>query len=214
MDPSNFLSEKQRVASLYSVLTSLVKLWENVSIKGLGSATTRNCPSDENRTDRTAPMLPFRTETGVERLRRSHTLQKLTLTGQGKRKLTISYSSRFLSPPLLSSASTSSAKSDMSPSSAIYPQLITSSFDVEEIKSSIWDCGSEKAPDLDANYNHYERFGGSRSRSFEMNNGLGDIGNWESSRMLVQVRTIIKFENGGTNLDRYKSHIYLSLNVT
>ncbi|KAL4566565.1 hypothetical protein LXL04_030683 [Taraxacum kok-saghyz] len=24
--------------------------------------------------------------------------------------------------------------------------------------------------------------------------------------MLVQVRTIIKFENGGTNLDRYKSH--------
>ncbi|KAL4581148.1 hypothetical protein LXL04_017357 [Taraxacum kok-saghyz] len=25
-------------------------------------------------------------------------------------------------------------------------------------------------------------------------------------QMLVQVRTIIKFENGGTNLDRYKSH--------
>ncbi|KAL4587065.1 hypothetical protein LXL04_011715 [Taraxacum kok-saghyz] len=29
-----------------------------------------------------------------------------------------------------------------------------------------------------ANCNHYERFGGSRSRFFERNNGLGDIGNW------------------------------------
>ncbi|KAL4587522.1 hypothetical protein LXL04_000393 [Taraxacum kok-saghyz] len=28
-----------------------------------------------------------------------------------------------------------------------------------------------------------------------------------SQRMLVQVRTIIKFENGGTNLARYKSHL-------
>ncbi|KAL4588903.1 hypothetical protein LXL04_001801 [Taraxacum kok-saghyz] len=27
------------------------------------------------------------------------------------------------------------------------------------------------------------------------------------NHMLVQARTIIKFENGGTNLDRYKSHI-------
>ncbi|KAL4561010.1 hypothetical protein LXL04_033170 [Taraxacum kok-saghyz] len=34
----------------------------------------------------------------------------------------------------------------------------------------------------DVNYNHYERFGGSRSRFFENNNGLGDIGNWGSSR--------------------------------
>ncbi|KAL4585952.1 hypothetical protein LXL04_010579 [Taraxacum kok-saghyz] len=30
-----------------------------------------------------------------------------------------------------------------------------------------------------------------------------------SKQMLVQVRTIIKFENGGTNLDRYKSHAKL-----
>ncbi|KAL4569247.1 hypothetical protein LXL04_024883 [Taraxacum kok-saghyz] len=35
-----------------------------------------------------------------------------------------------------------------------------------------------------ANFNHYKRFGGSRSRFFERNNGLGDIGNWESSRWL------------------------------
>ncbi|KAL4562477.1 hypothetical protein LXL04_034683 [Taraxacum kok-saghyz] len=31
-------------------------------------------------------------------------------------------------------------------------------------------------------------------------------GEVEGRDMLVQVRTIIKFENGGTNLDRYKSH--------
>ncbi|KAL4587855.1 hypothetical protein LXL04_000729 [Taraxacum kok-saghyz] len=39
----------------------------------------------------------------------------------------------------------------------------------------------------------FERFLAPRSRFFE--------------KMLVQVRTIIKFENGGTNLDRYKSHL-------
>ncbi|KAL4578827.1 hypothetical protein LXL04_014958 [Taraxacum kok-saghyz] len=33
-----------------------------------------------------------------------------------------------------------------------------------------------------ANFNNNERFGGSRSRFFERNNGLGDIGNWGSSR--------------------------------
>ncbi|KAL4565631.1 hypothetical protein LXL04_029734 [Taraxacum kok-saghyz] len=33
------------------------------------------------------------------------------------------------------------------------------------------------------NYNGYERFGGSQSRFFERNNGLGDIGNSESSRI-------------------------------
>ncbi|KAL4568135.1 hypothetical protein LXL04_023737 [Taraxacum kok-saghyz] len=43
----------------------------------------------------------------------------------------------------------------------------------------------------------FERFLALRSRFFEKVNGL---------RMLVQVRTIIKFENGGTNLERYKSH--------
>ncbi|KAL4562373.1 hypothetical protein LXL04_034575 [Taraxacum kok-saghyz] len=35
---------------------------------------------------------------------------------------------------------------------------------------------------LKANFNYYERFGESRSRFFERNNGLGDIGNWGSSR--------------------------------
>ncbi|KAL4574396.1 hypothetical protein LXL04_021225 [Taraxacum kok-saghyz] len=35
-----------------------------------------------------------------------------------------------------------------------------------------------------ANCNHFKRFGGSRSRFFERNNGLGDIGNWGSSRVL------------------------------
>ncbi|KAL4577930.1 hypothetical protein LXL04_014045 [Taraxacum kok-saghyz] len=33
------------------------------------------------------------------------------------------------------------------------------------------------------NFNYYERFGESRSRFFERNNGLGDIGNWGSSRV-------------------------------
>ncbi|KAL4555820.1 hypothetical protein LXL04_038448 [Taraxacum kok-saghyz] len=39
--------------------------------------------------------------------------------------------------------------------------------------------------------------------------GMGPINNSYGIRrqnMLVQVRTIIKFENRGTNLDRYKSH--------
>ncbi|KAL4584842.1 hypothetical protein LXL04_009452 [Taraxacum kok-saghyz] len=42
-----------------------------------------------------------------------------------------------------------------------------------------------------------ERFLAPRSRFFE--------------KMLVQVRTIIKFENGGTNLDRYKSHMLVQV---
>ncbi|KAL4555700.1 hypothetical protein LXL04_038328 [Taraxacum kok-saghyz] len=35
-----------------------------------------------------------------------------------------------------------------------------------------------------ANCTHFKRFGGSRSRFFERNNGLGDIGNWGSSRTI------------------------------
>ncbi|KAL4562986.1 hypothetical protein LXL04_027017 [Taraxacum kok-saghyz] len=38
-----------------------------------------------------------------------------------------------------------------------------------------------------ANFNYYERFGESRSRFFERNNGLGDIGNWGSSRVLGNI---------------------------
>ncbi|KAL4590234.1 hypothetical protein LXL04_003160 [Taraxacum kok-saghyz] len=38
-----------------------------------------------------------------------------------------------------------------------------------------------------ANYNYYERFGGSRSRFFEMNNGLGDVGNWGISQVLENI---------------------------
>ncbi|KAL4573618.1 hypothetical protein LXL04_020431 [Taraxacum kok-saghyz] len=37
------------------------------------------------------------------------------------------------------------------------------------------------------NFNHYERFGGYRSRFFERNNGLGDIRNWGSSRILGNI---------------------------
>ncbi|KAL4567984.1 hypothetical protein LXL04_023583 [Taraxacum kok-saghyz] len=36
-----------------------------------------------------------------------------------------------------------------------------------------------------ANFNNYERFEGSRSRFYERNNGLGDIGNWGSSRLIT-----------------------------
>ncbi|KAL4562392.1 hypothetical protein LXL04_034594 [Taraxacum kok-saghyz] len=35
------------------------------------------------------------------------------------------------------------------------------------------------------NYIDYEHFGGSRSRFFEINNGLGDVGNWGSSRTMI-----------------------------
>ncbi|KAL4571877.1 hypothetical protein LXL04_018644 [Taraxacum kok-saghyz] len=55
-----------------------------------------------------------------------------------------------------------------------------------------------------ANFIHSKRFGGFRSRFFERNNGLGDIGNWRSSRMLVQMRTIIEIENGG---NKYGQHL-------
>ncbi|KAL4560603.1 hypothetical protein LXL04_032756 [Taraxacum kok-saghyz] len=44
---------------------------------------------------------------------------------------------------------------------------------------------------LKANFNYYERFGESRSRFFERNNGLGDIGNWGSSRHLYQLQPLI-----------------------
>ncbi|KAL4567944.1 hypothetical protein LXL04_023540 [Taraxacum kok-saghyz] len=47
-----------------------------------------------------------------------------------------------------------------------------------------------------ANCNDHKRFGGIRSRI----NGLGDIGNWGSSRRAVQMRTINGGGNGGTNL--------------
>ncbi|KAL4587018.1 hypothetical protein LXL04_011667 [Taraxacum kok-saghyz] len=40
----------------------------------------------------------------------------------------------------------------------------------------------DKSTSASANWNDYERFGGSRSRFFERNNGLGDIENWRSSR--------------------------------
>ncbi|KAL4571646.1 hypothetical protein LXL04_018409 [Taraxacum kok-saghyz] len=38
-----------------------------------------------------------------------------------------------------------------------------------------------------ANFIHSKRFGGFRSRFFERNNGLGDIGNWGSSRVLGNI---------------------------
>ncbi|KAL4580426.1 hypothetical protein LXL04_016618 [Taraxacum kok-saghyz] len=38
-----------------------------------------------------------------------------------------------------------------------------------------------------ANWNDYERFGESRSRFFERNNGLEDIGNWGSSRVFGNI---------------------------
>ncbi|KAL4578197.1 hypothetical protein LXL04_014317 [Taraxacum kok-saghyz] len=42
-----------------------------------------------------------------------------------------------------------------------------------------------------ANYIDYERFGGSQSRFFERNNGLGDIRNWGNSRCWDLLRTHI-----------------------
>ena len=38
-----------------------------------------------------------------------------------------------------------------------------------------------------ANFNDSKRFEESRSRFFERNNGLGDIGNWGSSRVLGNI---------------------------
>ncbi|KAL4566347.1 hypothetical protein LXL04_030461 [Taraxacum kok-saghyz] len=54
---------------------------------------------------------------------------------------------------------------------------------------------------LKANFNYYERFEESRSRFFERNNGLGDIGNWGSSRVAFIPRPdgIDDTRSGGQN---------------
>ncbi|KAL4569081.1 hypothetical protein LXL04_024708 [Taraxacum kok-saghyz] len=64
-----------------------------------------------------------------------------------------------------------------------------------------------------ANYNDYERFVGSRSRFFISNNGLGDIGNWGSSRVLGNIferflASEVGFSKKLTCWDLLRTHIF------